>query len=130
MTPQDFAAMLTAYPRLVLCGPPESGKTTRYAAVAHDRPVVYTDDYIGMAWDDVGPALVADCHSLKSYLLEGVRAPWALRAGLECDAVLWVERPGAVLNDGQRGISMAARKVLDDWLMLGIPVPYFEREAA
>lgn len=130
MNAQDFIAMLSEYPRLVLCGPPWAGKTPLSLA-AHDRPVIHTDDYIeGYDWENVGPKLLEDCRNLRSYLLEGVRAPWALRAGLKPDAVLWVENQEtwAKLDGQQQGIAMASRKVLDQWLDLGLDVAYFERE--
>lgn len=130
MKPQDFATILAQYPRLVLCGYPWAGKTPLSLAV-HDRPVIHTDNYIeGFEWDDAPGAIVADCHSLRSYLLEGVRAPWALRAGLVPDAVLWLENPAtqAQLSTDRRGIGLASRKVLDQWLALGLGCAYLERE--
>lgn len=130
MNAQDLAVLLAQYPRLVLCGYPRSGKTPLSLAV-HDRPVVHTDDYIeGYTWDAAPEAIVTDCHGLKSYLLEGVRAPWALRAGLACDAVVWLENPAtlAVLDPERLGIGKASRKVLDQWLSLGVCAHYYERE--
>lgn len=130
MNAQDLAVLLAQHPRLVLCGYPKSGKTPMSLSV-HDRPVVHADDYIqGYSWDAAPEAMVADCYGLKSYLLEGVRAPWALRAGLACDAVVWLENAAtrAVLDSGQAGIGAASRKVLDQWLALGAGAHYYERE--
>lgn len=130
MTPQDFVSLLAQYPRLVLCGYPWAGKTPLSLAV-HDRPVIHTDNYIeGYEWDAAPEAIVADCTGLRSYLLEGVRAPWALRAGLVPDAVLWVENPAklAKLSAERMGIGAASRKVLDQWLALGVGCTYLERE--
>ena len=102
--------------RLVLAGGPRAGKTTLAAILAAGRPVIHTDDYIDCGWDKAPAAIVQACQGLSSFVLEGCRAPWALREGLQVDGVLWLGKSFVELNDGQAALAKAARSVLDEWL--------------
>src|SRR5262245_58008461 len=82
-----FAELLTQYPRLVITGAPNTGKSFLSATVS-DRAVVHTDWWIkrpdgtNWAWDAVPFIVIGACNGLSSFVVEGVRGADAVRQGL------------------------------------------------
>lgn len=105
-------------PRVAICGPSKTGKTTDLAArVTDGREVVHTDDFIGLLPEAGGGAIIAESLAGKTaFLLEGVKAANALRAGLEVDAVVWAGTVHVPHTDGQARQAKGVRTVFDQWL--------------
>ena len=104
-------------PRVAICGPSRTGKTTLAAKVTDGRDVVHTDDFIGLLPDRGGGALIAESlENTTSFVLEGVKAANALRAGLAVDAVIWLDTPHVPHTDGQARQAKAVRTVFEQWL--------------
>jgi broad-specificity NMP kinase len=93
-TVKEFEAALDV-PRLAITGGPRSGKTTLSGMLAHRREddlVLHTDDLIGeYTWSDISAKVVELCAESDRFLVEGVRVAHALRKGLRCDAVIFLE---------------------------------------
>ena len=108
----NFPDLLAQYPRILIAGPPRTGKTTLTRQVS-DRPVVHTDDWMHHDWADV-PALVAEaCAGLEAFVLEGVRGPDALRnGGVMVDCVVWLSKPKVQQTVVQRGMGVGVHTVL------------------
>lgn len=106
-----------ALPRVAICGPSRTGKTTLSAKVTDGRDVVHTDDFIGILPEAGGGALIAESlENVASFVLEGVKAANALRAGLVVDAVIWLDTPHEAHTDGQARQAKAVRTVFNEWL--------------
>lgn len=107
-----------ALPRVAICGPANSGKTTYLAAKVTDgRDVIHTDDFIGVLPETGGGALIAESLADKSsFCLEGTKAANALRAGLVVDAVVWAGTVYEPQTDGQARQAKAIKTVFDQWL--------------
>ena len=103
-------------PRVAICGGPRVGKTT--LALGTGRRVVHTDDYIGTPYEELGSLLRDVCESLTSFVLEGVRAGHALRAGLEVDAAVWLETPHVLRSPQQEVMARGTRTVWNEWLAM------------
>lgn len=114
----QLAEVFARHARVVVCGGPRAGKTS--ACLLSGRWVLSTDLYLeeGAAWDDVPALARADAAALGSsrWALEGCRAPWCLRAGLEADAAAWLSGAREELSAGQQALAKAARSVWDAWL--------------
>jgi len=123
-----FEELLAAYRRVASAGAPRTGKTT-YTRAVSDRPVIHTDDWLDWPWDDV-PALVASaCGGLERFVVEGVRAPDALRkGGLEVDAVLWLSKPKVEQTPAQRSMGIGVHTVLAEWAAEHPEVPIVTEE--
>lgn len=107
-----FQALLAAHPRVALGGTPKAGKTTVFAPLCTDRPIVHTDDFIedmtdvGAAerarrWKEAADKALVQCSGLPAFLLEGVRATGVIKAGLEIDVLVWLGTPLVPLTKGQ-----------------------------
>ena len=120
----DFTDVLLRYRRIALAGGPRAGKTTLVRNRVLDRLVVSTDSYLDLSWDEVPQRIVSDLRGAGDWwLLEGVRAPWCLRLGLEVDAAVWVWGARCELTAAQQGLATASRNVWDEWLASsGVPV--------
>ncbi len=126
-----YTELLVAYPRLVVCGEPRAGKTTLCWQGYVDRPVLSTDAYgpgaaealklldlepRGLDWDSVQGAVMADCLSLGGrWVVEGCRAAWCLRDGLQADAAVWVRGHKVKPTEGQLHLGRSTRSVWEDW---------------
>jgi len=106
-----------ALPRVAICGPARCGKTTLANTATDGRDVVHTDDFIGILPQTGGGAIIAD--SLKdtpAFVLEGVKAANALRAGLTVDVAIWLGVPHQEHTDGQARQAKAIRTVFGQWV--------------
>lgn len=124
----NFQELLDQYPRICIAGAPRTGKTSLTRQVS-DRPVIHTDDWMDMPWDEV-PALVGTaCEGLAAFVLEGVRGPDALRkGGVEVDAVVWLSRPKVAQTPAQRSMGPGIHTVLEQWAELHPEVPIVTEE--
>lgn len=106
-----------ALPRVAICGPSKTGKTTLANTVTDGRDVVHTDDFIGVLPEAGGGKLIAESLADKtSFVLEGVKAANALRAGLAVDVAIWLEVPHQAHTDGQARQARGVQTVFDEWL--------------
>lgn len=107
-----------ALPRVAICGPARTGKTTLANTVVDGRDIVHTDDFIGLLPESGTGALIAETLAeTPTFVLEGVRAANALRAGLKVDAVIWLSEPKAEWRQGHYVQAKGVRTVFDEWLM-------------
>jgi hypothetical protein len=107
-----------ALPRVAICGPSKTGKTTLANTVQDGRDIVHTDDFIGVLPQVGGGAIIAESLNGKtSFVVEGVKAANALRAGLEVDAVIWLSEPKAEWLPGHHVQAKGCRTVFDEWLV-------------
>ncbi len=113
----NLAEVFVAHKRVVVCGGPRAGKSTgcRFSG----RWVLSTDAYLldGTPWDEVPGLAIRDVAALgvSRWALEGCRAPWCLRAGLEADCAVWLAGSLVELEAGQQALAAAARSVWDEW---------------
>jgi hypothetical protein len=106
-----------ALPRVAICGPSRTGKTTLANTVQDGRDIVHTDDFIGMLPETGGGAMIAESlASTPSFVLEGVKAANALRAGLVVDVAIWAGTVHVPHTDGQARQAKAVRTVFDQWV--------------
>ncbi len=113
--PEWFRELLKRYKRIAIAGAPRCGKTT-LALTVRDRPVLSTDSYINVAWENA-PEIINDAVSrLPSFLLEGIQVGRCLRKGLKVDAVIYLDRPHVPLTKGQETMRKGCRKIYNDWL--------------
>ncbi len=105
-----------AYRKIAIFGGPGVGKTTM-SKLFTDRPVLGTDDYQTMAWEDIPGALIERTSGMgKSFLVEGVQVARALRKGLQVDAVIYLEtqrRPDPL--PGQLAMAEGIATVFSEW---------------
>lgn len=102
MTPEArFRQLLTQHQRIALAGVGDSGKTTHYAAMVTDRPVIHTDDYIKDSrghqdWDGCPTRVAALVNAVHrgSVLIEGVRALAVAKLLRDpVSLVIWLDQP-------------------------------------
>ncbi len=106
-----------ALPRVAICGAANTGKTTLSAKVQDGRDVVHTDDFIGVLPESGGGAIIAESlASTERFVLEGVKAANALRAGLVVDVAIWAETVHVDHTVGQARQAKAVRTVFDQWV--------------
>jgi hypothetical protein len=111
----NFQDLLAQYPRIAIAGAPRTGKTSLTNQVS-DRPVIHTDDWMERPWEDVPALVAAACAGLEAFVLEGVRAPDALRkGGVEVDAVVWLSKPKVEQTPVQRSMGIGVHTVLAQW---------------
>lgn len=115
--------------RTAIVGGPRSGKTT-YAGnlttkekLGFARPVVHTDDFIGLGWEAQPEAIITACRAAeaagKGFILEGVTAARALRKGLLVDEVIYLHGSRVELTPKQDAMRKGVRTVFLDWLKSG-----------
>jgi hypothetical protein len=107
--------------RIVIIGPPRSGKTTLALDMGTktEVEVLHTDDKIGLGWSECSEWIAE--HWLTPpgpWIVEGVAAVRALRkwlaAGHEekpCDLVIHVREPKVALSKGQASMAKGCAKV-------------------
>jgi hypothetical protein len=119
-----------AHPRVAIVGRPDCGKSKLAEKCAGYREVIHTDDFKHIDYSLLGVAISGYCSSKTSFLLEGVRAAHALRAGLEVDVAIWLDTPFVdEPSPGQIAIGKGARTVWDQWIQLdGGVTPILEVE--
>ncbi len=105
--------------RIAIAGPPRAGKTTWLTPRAEaGRKVIHTDDFIeSTAYAVIGETLVSAAFGLDRFVMEGVRVPQALRAGLVVDVVIWSNEK-TLLSHGQAIMAKGTRTVFDEWLAM------------
>ncbi len=123
-----FEELLAKYPRICVAGPPRTGKTT-YTSKVSDRPVIHTDDWMDWPWRDVPELVAQECAKHDSFVVEGVRAPDAMRrGGLEVDAVLWLATPKTTQTEAQRSMGVGVHTVLAQWAEAHPDVPIINED--
>jgi hypothetical protein len=105
-----------ALPRVAICGPANTGKTTLAAKVTDGRDVVHTDDFIHLGHEGLGDILAGGLEGTERFVLEGVKAANALRAGLEVDVAIWAGTVHVEHTRGQEIQAKGARTVWDQWV--------------
>ena len=107
--------ILAQHRRVAIVGGPHTGKST-FARSVRDRPVIATDDYINLPWEDV-PAKVIEAAGAAgpAFVVEGVQAARALRKGLEVDAVIVLTQPKTELTPGQAAMGKGVMTVFNEW---------------
>lgn len=104
--------MLAQYERIAIAGGPHTGKTT-LAASGDGRPVIHTDDLIGVVDWAVTPAAVIElCGRQARWILEGVQVPRALRKGLPVDCVVWLGSPVAAVSAKHQSMERGLRTIM------------------
>jgi len=121
MTPQVpmtreavLATALQAHGRIAIVGGPRSGKTT-LAQLVIDRPVIHTDMFRHLPWGDVPGTIIRACAVQPRFVVEGVQIARALRAGLQVDAIIYLDDPKAELTKGQMAMQKAIATVFNEW---------------
>jgi hypothetical protein len=107
--------LLEAFDRVAIGGPPETGKTKLVERCGRDgRPIIETDTWKDEPWGDQPAFIVDACEAHERLLLEGVKVPWALRAGLGISALLWLTEVRGTQTKHQVGLGNAAISVFKD----------------
>lgn len=109
-----FLPLLDQHARIAVCGGPRTGKSTLVSLVT-DRHVEGTDDYIGMAWEDVPQSLIEKLSGVERFVVEGVMVPRALRRGLQVDCVVWLETFQTATLPGHVSMLKGIRTVFAEW---------------
>lgn len=124
----NFQELLAQYPRILIAGPPRTGKTSLTRQVS-DRPVIHTDDWMHHDWEDVPAMVGAACAKLGAFVLEGVRGPDALRkGGVNVECVVWLSKPKVQQTPLQRAMGVGVHTVLEQWAALHPEVPIVTEE--
>jgi hypothetical protein len=125
--PAWLTPILARYPRIAIAGGPRTGKSS-IASTITDRPVIATDDYMRLPWDDVPRAVIAQASASGArFVVEGVQVTRALRKGLQVDAVVWLDTPHVELTGAQQGMRTGMETVFREWQQMpeGKVVPVF-----
>lgn len=109
-----------ALPRVAICGGPKVGKTT-LSRESGRADITHTDDFIdafrGLERSALADALCAALANEKTFLLEGVWAAHALRAGLTVDVAIWLDEPHVEQTPGQTNMAKGVSTVFDEWAL-------------
>lgn len=125
----NFLDLLAQHSRIAVVGAPRTGKTSCTRQVS-DRPVIHTDDWMDWPWEEVPGLVAAACNGHESFVVEGVRAPDALRkGGLKVDAVVYLSRPKVAQTPAQRAMGIGIHTVLEQWAALHPEVPIVTEES-
>lgn len=103
-------------PRVAICGPANAGKSTLAAKVTDGRDVVHTDDFIHLGHEGLGDIIAGALHDKPAFVLEGVKAANALRAGLEVDVAIYLGELHEEPTRGQEIQAKGIRTVWDQWV--------------
>jgi hypothetical protein len=110
----DFLEFCRTHKRVALAGGPRCGKTTLSKLVT-DRPVIGTDSYRGIPWEDIPGQMIRDIAGHKNFVVEGVMVARALRRGLTVDGVFYLTRAKVSRKKGQVVMAKGIAKVMRDW---------------
>lgn len=125
MIREQFLAVLRNHRRVAIAGGPRMGKTT-LSRLVRDRPVIGTDEYKKLPWEEVPLQMIADVKDLPAFVIEGVQVPRALRKGLEVDAVVYMTRPKvASRKPGQISMAKGVWTVFREWRAANPHIPVF-----
>lgn len=109
-----------ALPRVAICGGPRVGKTT-ISNESGRADVTHTDDFIdafrGLERRAIADTLCAALANEKTFLLEGVWAAHALRAGLKVDCAIWLDEAKVERTPGQETMAKGVQTVFDEWAL-------------
>lgn len=123
-----FGGILKRYDRVVVTGPSGCGKSTLSDEVQiDDRPILRSDDFKHYDFESVPFEIIKAANEAgNKWVAEGVMLPRALRKGLECDAVVYLEKPRRPQLRGQiiQGRGMVG-KVFQEWRAKNPSVPVF-----
>src|SRR5690606_36894279 len=109
----NFPDLLTQHKRIAIVGAPRTGKTSCTSQVS-DRPLIHTDDWMDWPWEELPAHVPKASAGLESFVVEGVRAPDAMRkGGLEVDAVVYLSRPKVQQTPAQRAMGVGVHTVLE-----------------
>lgn len=106
--------------RVVICGSPRAGKTTRAQQLGETTgaPVRHTDDLIGLPHGEDSAAVARWFSDKGPWIVEGVTAARALRTWLEqnpsgrpCDEVVLMRFPVIKLTPGQEAMAKGCETV-------------------
>lgn len=101
------------------------GKST-LAKLVTDRPLIGTDNYQGMEWEEIPLRMIADVAPLSSFAIEGVMVARALRKGMAVDAVIYLQRPKVADRlPGQVAMAKGIKTVFDQWHAANRDIPVF-----
>jgi adenylate kinase family enzyme len=101
-------------PRIAIVGGPRTGKTT-LAATVTDRPIIHTDDYIGVGWDAAPEVLNATARMHERFVIEGVQVARCLRKGLEVDHVIVLLSAKRLRTPRQVAMAKGVYTVFREW---------------
>lgn len=122
-----FSEALAKYPRIAIAGPSKVGKTTLCERVM-DRPVIHTDDFMGMEWSKASEHVVQLANDTPGALVvEGVRVPHALRKGMRVSCVIWLEAMGRYQHDvdkHRKGVGAGSWNIISEWRQANPNVPF------
>lgn len=117
--PAWFGMVLAMHRRVAIVGGPGTGKTT-LASFVHNRPVLGTDEFKGLAWEEVPAAVIERAAGIgPAFVVEGVMTARALRKGLIVDAVVVLDtqrRPDPL--PGQLAMGKGVATVFAEWRTL------------
>lgn len=109
-----------ALPRVAICGGPRVGKTT-LANECGRADVTHTDDFIelfrGLDRRQVAETLCGALAGHEAFVLEGVWAAHALRAGLKVDVAIWLDEPKVERTPQQESMAKGIQTVFDEWCL-------------
>lgn len=112
-----FAGLLKRFDRIVITGPSGCGKSTLADEVrVDDRPILRSDDFKQHSWEEVPWAIItAAAKAGPSWTFEGVMGARALRKGLQCDAVVYLDKPRRPQLPGQVAQGKGIMTVFREW---------------
>ena len=114
MTPKGFQRILDKFNRVALSGAIMSGKTLLLDGVQANREVLHTDDVrVNASFEDAPHVIVRALGAVPQFILAGMLAPHALRAGLQVDAVVWIDQP----REPEGGPSDGLRGMLEEYVL-------------
>jgi hypothetical protein len=125
--PPGLAAILDQHRRVGLTGAPRSGKTTLADLVP--RATFHTDNYMSTGWIEQPRRIIDAVNRFEAivtsgpgFILEGVQVPRCVRAGLELDAIVWIEY---VPEERHRAMTRGMITVLQDVIQSNPSLPIY-----
>ncbi len=120
-----FKRVFDLFDKVAIAGAPRTGKTT-LAKLVTDRPIMHTDDHMGVDWSKQSENVAALINAQDGKCcVEGMTVPRALRKGMKVDAVIWLNSPKVEQTKGQQTMGKAARTVFDEWRAANPDTPVY-----